>query len=134
MSKASNLFTAAHFPDPGSVVFACCGYGGILKRYPCGAKCYGPHLTPVGQAEEFATAARLPYFGSMIPACGGKVVPIRTEDDLVHDQLVGQISNVATSSRLPQTGIRIVASRSEVAPIGTVCHSIHRILVRQAEK
>ena len=84
----------------------------------------------MGQAEEFATAARLPYFGSMVPACGGKVVPIRTEDYLVHDQLVGQISHVATSGRLPQTGIRIVASRSEVTPIGTECYSIHRIIVR----
>src|SRR5262249_44518949 len=130
MSEATNLFTAAHLPDPGSLVFACRGYEGLPKRHPCGAECYGPHLTPVGQAEEFATAARLPYFGSMIPACGGKVVSIRTEDDLVHDQPVGQISNLATSGQLPQTGIRIVASCSEVAPIGAECYCIHRIFVR----
>src|SRR6266568_685104 len=134
MSEASNLFPAARLPDPGSIVFACCGYEDIRKRYPCGAECYGPHLTPMEQAEEFATAARLPYFGSMIPACGGKVVPIRTEDDLVHDQPVGQISYLATSGHLPQTGIRIVASCSEIAPIWTECDCIHRIFVRQAEK
>src|SRR5260221_9142280 len=134
MSEASNLSTAARLPDPSSMVFTCCGYEDIRKRYPCGAECYGPHLTPMGQSEEFATAARLPYFGSMIPACGGKVVPIRTEDDLVHDQPVGQISNVATCGRLPQTGIRIVAGRSEVAAILTECDSIHRIIVRQDEK
>src|SRR5215469_12779327 len=134
MSKASNLFTIAHCPDTGSMVLASCGYEGNLKRYPCGAECYGPHLTSVGQAEEFAAAARFPYFGSVVPTRGGKIAPVRTEDYLVHDQLVGQISQVATSGRLPHTGIRIAAGRSQVAPIRTEGHSIHRIIVRQAEK